>query len=369
MSAIRKVFHAVLSLLFVACTNTAQAESEPIKMGAVLILSNAEAMYGIAFREGIEIAVAEVNAAGGIKGRPIEVIYEDSKNIAVDAHKAASKLINSDKILINLDSSFTEVMANGPLFEKARIPNITLWDSAKQIEELGDYNFGIGIYTPSAGMESAEFARQHLHAKTCVVINMQNEWSDAVTKVFSDHFTELGGKVLKVISLDPTTTDFRTVLTQARGLKPDFLYTPMVEGILPFYTQIKQLGIKQPIVTSDVISQDHIDAKPEVFEGIYQTQARQPENPISKKFTEAYRQRFGKDPGMLLFSAWGYDAVKLYALAIEQVGAESEKIKDYLYTVKDFQGASGTIAINAAGSSPTMEHMFRIQGSKFVLVD
>jgi branched-chain amino acid transport system substrate-binding protein len=345
---------------------TVRAEVTPIRIGAILILSGSEAMYGEAFREGIAVALDEVNAAGGVGGRPLQVIIEDSANNAKRSHTAAVKLIEHDKVIAVLNSSFTEVMANGPLLERAKIPAVTLWDSAIQIEELGEYNFGIGVYTPSAGEKAAEFSREKLAAKTAVIINMENEWGNTISKVFTQEFESRGGKILEYISVDPSTTDFRAILTKAKRLNPDVMYTPLVEGVIPFYKQVRQLGVKAHIVTSDIISNHHIKEAPGIFEGVYQTQPPAPEGAVTQLFTALYKRKYGHAPPMLLFNALGYDGLKLLVRAIELTHGDPVKMKAELHQTRSYQGASGIIDINERGSSPKLEEMVLIKHGTFV---
>lgn len=344
-------------------------EQESVKFGAVLHLTGDQAEPARAFREGIELATLEINQRGGIRGLPLKVIIEDDKLQTKEAFTAAKKLIEIDHVDAAIDASYLEVMANGVLFQNAKIPVITLWDSSKEIEALGNYIFGIGIWTPSAGEKSAKFAISKLSAQTAVIINIQNEWSQAVSVFFKKKYEELGGKVLDTYTLVPGTNDFRTTLAKVKAQKPDVIYSPITDGVVQFYKQAEQLKLNTPTITSDIITAEHTAAAPSAFEGIYQTQAQDPDSPETEHMKRLYKETYGMEPTQPLFVAWGYDAVQLFSSAMEKLGSSGEKVRDYLReNVKEYKGASGSITITN-GSSPKLEKVFRIEKAVFIPVE
>lgn len=350
-------------LLFVPSVSV--AEGTTIKIGAILHLSGDQAMQGNAFREGIELAAHVVNEKGGIDGRKVKVIFEDSHLKPKDALMAAKKLISSDKIVAALNSSYLETMASGGDFEGARIPVITLWDSSEAIEGMGDYVFGIGVWTPSAGETAAAFSRDRLSARTAVIIAMENEWSQMVSRYFGDAFEAAGGKILHQFDLDPQTVDFRSIFTKARALKADVYFTPVTDHVVPFYRQSRELlGRNANIITSDIITEAHLAQSPASFEGIYQTQPQDPDGPATLEMARSYQEFFRKRPAQILITGWGYDGMMLLAEAMKRGGVSPENIKSELYKVKDYAGASGTISIDDKGSSRALERIFQIKNGK-----
>ncbi len=137
-----------------------------------------------------------------------------------------------------------------------------------------------------------------------------------------------------------------------------------------FYKQLKELGFEKPIVTSDIITENHIDILGTVAEGIYQTQASDPIGEKTSHLKELYCKKYNKEPKQTLFIAWGYDAVYIIKQAIETgYSFDSVSIKDNLYKLRNFEGASGKISIDDKGSSRTLESVFQIRDGKFVLVE
>jgi branched-chain amino acid transport system substrate-binding protein len=366
MKCLRFVSCLIAQALLLNCFPADAAPKQSVRVGAILMLSGDQAVYGKALLEGIELGLEEANANAK---EHFSLIVEDSQLKPQVAHSAATKLLKVDRVTAALNASFIESMANGKVFESAKVPVITLWDSASEIERLGDYVFGIGLWTPSSASRASDFALTSLSARTAVIINTQAEWSETVAGLFEEYFAEGGGVVLKRISVSPKENDFRTLVHLAKNFNADVLYAPITENLVPFYKQLREVQFSKPIITSDIIAAEHINQAPRIFEGVYQTNAPEPEGEVCASVVALYRRKFKREPTLPLFVAWGYDGIRLLTSAISKVGPDSEKIKEYLYTVDGFPGASSRITFNRSGSSPVMERMFVIRGGKFELVE
>jgi branched-chain amino acid transport system substrate-binding protein len=347
-----------------------EVDKDKIKIGVVLHLTGDQSEPAQAFLEGIKLATDEINKEGGILNKEVKIIVEDDQLKTEKAHSSAVKLINIDKINVGINASFLESMANGPLFENAKIPVITLWDSAKEIEDIGEYVFGIGIWTPSAGESAAEFAYNELNLRKMAVVNILNEWSQSVSNIFTEKFIELGGQIVEEHSVNPDdTNDFKTIILKIKNSQADGIYSPITDGVTIFYKQLGELTFDSPIITSDIITENHIDVLGSFAEGIYQTQALEPEGEKTERMKNIYKEKYGKDIKQTLFVAWGYDAVFMIKEAIEKGESDNpEDIKNNLYNIKDFEGVSGLINIDENGSSKTLEKVFQIKNGKFIFV-
>ena len=344
------------------------ANAEPIKIGALLDLSKEYAMESGAFREGIELAVAQLNQAGGIKGRPLSVVFEDTQYDMKNVRTAARKLIVLDRVSAAVIGTFTEVMVAGPVFEAAKIPLINIWDSAPEIEGLGEYVFGIGVWTPSSSSEAVRFARERLGAKTAVTVCNNGEWSLGVAKAFQDKFEQSGGQVLKSFEMNPAESDFRTVLLRVKALNPDVLYAPVTDNIAAFWMQLKRSGFNRPVITSDVLNQELVGTIGDAAQGVYQTQSTDPQFPETKKMLAAFRQHFDRDCSQVFFTSLGFDSIVLLAEAMKKKGLSGEAIKNGLYEMVDFPGSSGPISMTPEGSVRRMVNVVQIQKGQFVPV-
>lgn len=178
----------ILFLALFVVTQSAQADTTPIRIGALMVLTGQYAIQGNAFREGVELAVAEINDKGGINGRKLEFLPEDTGNLPLNALTAARKLLQVDGVVVAITTSYPELATGAAEFQSKKIPVVHLWDASPDIEAMGDYIFGIGPWTPSAGEVSAKFVTRNLKAKTVVTFHINDPWSELVT----DYFEEKG---------------------------------------------------------------------------------------------------------------------------------------------------------------------------------
>jgi branched-chain amino acid transport system substrate-binding protein len=349
------------SLLSVCVTHADTPSSSKISLGAMLHLTGEFAMQGEAFRQGIELATDNINKQGGIYGKRIAIVFEDTQYKPVQSVTAAKRFATRNDILANIISVVTEAKAAAPVLEKANLPSIVLWDSSPELEDSGEYIFGIGPWAPSSGMISAQFALQSLKAKKAAIIYTNTEWSVYVSDYFERTFNQKETDSVKKYALDPAEVDFRSILTRAKNNNPDVIYAPIDGNILAFFKQAKELGIKAPIVTSDILDKELFDEGKDLFEGVYQSQTMEPSFPETVKMKALYIEKYNKEPDFLMLTAWGYDSVNIIAHAIKEAGEDRKKIQEAIYKIHDFKGAGGVINFNSRGSSPRSVKVFKVQ--------
>ena len=364
---------ARLFLLLVFCAPlsaiAAPQDNSPYKVGALLHITGDYAVQGVAFREGVELAAAEINAAGGINGHPIQAIFEDTQYLPLLSNNGAKKLSQVDQVSAVLVSTVSEAKAAGATLQRAEVPTIVLWDSSPEIEALGDYFFGIGPWSPSSGERTAKFAHDYLKAKNAVIINTNSEWSLYVGNYFASTFKNEGGTVLETLSFNPDERDYRSTLARVRSEKPDIIYAPMDGNIVSFFQQAHQMQVGIPLLTSDIITDDYLSSEPKSFEGVYQSLSAPPDFPATKRMAESYAKYFHRPITQTQFVAWGYDGLELVAQAFREVGPDRVKVKDALHHIHDLDGASGTITMDAHGSAPRPVHMYQVEKGTLKLVE
>lgn len=337
----------------------------PVKLGALMPLTGEFAMASAAFLEGMRLAEDEVNRAGGIKGRRLAIVVEDTQYIPSLISAAALKLISVDHVTAAITTAYGETNIGGTLFERAHIPSLALWDSSPEIDAMGEYVFAIGPWTPSDAEVSASFARNQLFARKAVVITSVEPWSELVGRLFADNFVAKGGSVAGVFHQNPGDSDFRSLLAKTRSLEPDIVYAPLASEIIAFHKQRRAAGLAIPVISSGVISDEHLLQAEGALEGVYQSQIGDPERPQVVDLRARYQAKYGKRLSMPWYVATGFDAVQLYAYALREVGDDPVKLKDFLYTVRGFPGAAQEISISAGGSSPYFVKMFLITNGEF----
>lgn len=345
------------------------AGPEPIRIGALIVLTGQYAMQGNAFREGLELAVSELNERGGIKGRKIQLHAEDTANLPLQALTAARKLIEQNHVIAAITTSYPELGTGAAEFQKHKIPVVHLWDSSPEIEEMGEYLFGIGPWAPSSGEEAAKFAAKTLQAKTAVIVHINDPWSQLVAGYFEKEFSKNGGKILQSFAFNPQDQDFRSAFAKIRSLKPGVIYSPVTDNIVPFYAQLEQANLRTPAVSSGVIAEEHIVQKPESFEGIFQTQIKDPSGADMDALAAAYEKKFKSRTALPWYVAIAYDGLKLIGHCLETGEIESVAVRDCISGTKDFPGVTRRLSFNEGGSSPQMDSIFKIVNGKFIAQD
>ena len=355
---------SMLMAVLLCVAIAAHARADDIKIGAVLHLTGDLAMQSGAFREGLELAIAEVNRSVNPL-HTLKLVVEDGRNNSHSSHSAALKLLTSDKVHAAIISSHLDAMSAGPLFERAKVPAIVIWDSNPEIDAIGGYIFAIGPWTPSCGESAARFAANALRARRAVIVKSQDPFSEYAAAHFERTFTSLGGRVLERYVLNAGDSDFRSVITRAKALQPDLFYTPIVYQLVAFYRRLYEQRVGVPIISADVINEEHIARAPQAFEGIYQSiMPREPDSPVYPRLVSAYRAKYGRELKLGWYTAVAYDAVMLIARAITTDGAQPQHIARGLYRIKNFPGASAVLSINASGSAPQYEVIHRIHAGR-----
>ena len=350
-----------LYLLFSFPSSASPPTPDTFKVGCILSLTGDLAMQNNALREGIELARDKINADGGIHGKPIELFVEDNHLDQKLTVSATRKFLSFNTIQLALASSYSEAMSSGILYERAKIPLMILWDASPEIDALGKYQFSIGPWIPGAGERSAEFAFNTLGLKSVAIVSTEEEWSQGVQKYFSQRFAQLGGKIVKAISVLPEEADFGTVASSVKNSSPDGIFAPLTYNILGFYKKLHALGWTKPTITSDILSQEIITQDPAAFEGAYVSGLADPKTPQFYDMEKAYLARYGRKISQPWLVATGYDALTIASAAASRTSESGEEIAEEIYKIKEYLGTARAYSFNAGGSAPAEEKMFQVK--------
>ncbi len=326
---------------------------EPIKVGVYGDLTGQTSSFGQSTKNGIELAVEEINAAGGVNGSKIVLVIEDDQGRPEQAKTVVSKLINQDKVRAVLgEVASTNSLAAAPVAQEAKIPMITPSSTNPKVTEVGDYISRVCFIDPFQGAVMAKFAANTLKAKTAAILgDVNSDYSKGLTQFFEEEFAKLGGKVLAKEAYTQTDPDFKGQLTKIRELKPDVIYVPGYYGQVGIIAkQARELGINVPLLGGDGWDSPEIwSLGGEALKNTFISNHYSAENPAPEiqNFVKAYKAKFKVEPDSL--SALAYDAAKVLADAIKRAGgaSDSAKLKDAINSTKDFAGVTGKITIDA----------------------
>jgi branched-chain amino acid transport system substrate-binding protein len=359
----------MVSMLAVFSYSCRSQEQGQVTIGAVLSMTGSASVWGENSKNGIELAVEELNAAGGINGKPIRVVYEDSKSEPKAAVDALRKVISSDKVPVVIgDVASSNVLAMAPVAEGEKVILISPGASNPDISNAGDYIFRNFPSDALEGKVDAEYAYRQLGWRKIALLNIRNAYGEGISRVFKKGFTELGGTMALEDSFDQGTTDFRTQLTKLKGAAPDGVFLAgYPDEMARLLIQAKELQIKTPFLSTQAFDDPQVlKIAGQAAEGVIFSTPAPPSDtdPKAAEFRQNYKRKFGKEPGLMSDTA--YDAMKMIALAITKGGYSGPGIRDQLASLKNYLGAAGPTTFDQFGDVPRPVMFKVVRDVKFV---
>ena len=304
--------------------------SSTIKVGGVAPLSGGVAVYGVECKNGIDLAIEEINAAGGINGKTLEFICEDDEGDPAKSVNAYKKLVTNDGVeyvIGSLTSGCTIALTN--LAQNQKILQIAPAATATAVTDAGNYIFRACFIDPFQGRVGGKFAFENLSAKKAAILyDIGNDYSVGLTENFESEFTKLGGSIVSKESYATGDKDFNAQLTKIKAAKPDVVYLPDYYGTVALIAkQLRAQGIDTPIVGADGWDGLTENAGDEVLNGYYSNHyAEDSDSPAVQKFVGSFKATYNKSPNS--FAALGYDSVYMLKDAILKAGTtDGEKVR------------------------------------------
>lgn len=352
----------LLALLLLGC-----ADDETVGVGVVTILSGTDAHVGQWTMRGLEVAADEINAQGGINGKRIKLIYEDSENSAEQALIGARKLVEIDGVsaLITL-SGASATLSILPYANERGIVQMEVVCVIPSCHTLND-----SLFRASGPPEAqAEYLAGYLHEQRIgkvAIIWVNNDFGANQKNAFEERY---GGEIAEQEWYELGTTDFRTVISKVAAGNPEavllFTYPSEPGHILK---QARELGISTPMIglfTSQ--NPEILRIAGEAAQGYrYAYFTTDSSTEKAKAFTQAYRERYGEDPEV--FATKSYDALSLLGIAMRNCPdpANAECVKEGLYGIRGYEGASNTITIDEYGDLASERFtMKKVRDGQFV---
>lgn len=354
------------ALALSACQPAAPTDEGPIKVGFIGPLTGDAASYGKDTLNGATLAVDEINAAGGINGRQIELIAEDGRCTGTDAASAAQKLINVDKVVAILGGQCSgETLAAAPIAEAAKVVMLSSLSSSPDVTDAGEY-----IYRdyPNDALKTKAMAGLFTQKgyKKIAVITENTDFAVAFRDSLKTEVPE--GAIVFDEVVDPNTKDFRSLMTRLNDIDFDVFFpngqSPAV--IAAMLQQLREQGLEQPAVSHDV-GQDKtvIEIAGDAAEGLeaITVPAVSETSDFGKKFVEEY----GSAQGAMAFAAHAYDAAMVMAEAMVANGATSEGIKSYFDSMDGYSGVVGEFSFDSNGDVLGIPYvLWEVQDGEFV---
>jgi len=344
--------------------------TEEIVVGEYGSMTGSEATFGQSTHNGIVMAVDEINAAGGIKGRKVKLVNYDDQGKTSEVGTAVTRLITSDKALAILgEVSSSLSIAGGQIAQQQGVPMISPSSTNPKVTETGDYVFRVCFTDQFQGEVMARFltnpvAQKGLGLKkVAILIDQRQAYAQGLAKYFEESLLKLGGSVAAKESYQGGDQDFSAQLTHIKAAQPEALYIPgYYTDIANIAKQVRALGITVPMLGGDGwesvtdIGGPYLDGS--YYSNHYSTDEARPEVKI---FVDKYIAKHKKTPDSM--SALGYDAMMLLKNAIERAPTiERKAVRDALAATQAFSGVTGTISIDAQRNAKKPAAVLKITG-------
>ncbi len=340
----------VIASLLTAC-QTQGSGGDKVRVGVFMSLTGSTANFGISSTNGIKMAADEVNAAGGINGKQIEVLVQDDRSDASEAATIVTKFVTQDQVHAILgEVASSRSIAAAPIAQNAKIPMLTPSSTNPEVTKKGDFIFRSCFIDPVQGAAIAQFAAKTLGAKTAaIMVDRKNDYSTGLEKVINATFTRLGGKIVATQSYQEGDQDFNAQLTSLKGFNPEVIFIPgYYNDVGLIAKQARDKGITVPLLGGDGWDSTQLYAiGGSALNGCYFSNHYSPydTDPKVQKFVNDYKARYNTIPDAL--AATAYDAAKIMFDAIKRSPSlDGPAIRDALAATKDFPGVTGNVTFN-----------------------
>ena len=363
---------ALVYALALACP--ALHASNPIKVGEIASLTGKEAAFGQSSHKGTLLAIEELNAKGGVLGRPLELVVEDNQSRAGESATVARKLISREKVVAILgEVASSRSLEIAPVAQRAKIPMISPSSTNPKVTEVGDYIFRVCFIDPFQGTVMAKFAKDTLMAKrVAVVTSVSSAYSVGLAKYFKERFTADGGEIALEQKYAEGDKDFKAQLTAVRAAGVDAIFVPGYYTEAALITrQARELGLKIPLFGGDGWEAPQLlEIGGKAIEGTYYSTHFSPEDtsPLVQSFVAAFRARWNGDSPDAM-AALGYDSALVLADSLRRAGTtEPAALRDAIAATKDFNGVTGTTTLDASRNASKAASIITVKDGKFKFV-
>lgn len=363
---------SAIVFVFAGCNSCNQSKVETkkqIRIGAILPLTGDAANYGNGLKKGMDLAIMEINSDS--TNAQIQIIYEDDKGIPTVGISAYNKLKSIDKVYFIIGGMFSNVaLSIAPIVEKDSIILMSPTASAVEFSKFGDHVFRIYPSDSYDGDFLADFSFNKLQSKSVAIVTVDAASTVEISKVFSDKFKSLGGKISSTNNYKRGERNFRTILQKLKSDSSEVVFIPgYIDDIATLLKQSKELGLNKIYLSiSTVYDKKLIEIAGAAADGlIFSAPAYDANNVNSetKEFVKLYTEINNTTPDIL--AAYGYDVVKISYKAISNSPKRNlSEIITNLYETKDFPGVTGNTSFDKNGDVVKQLKILTVRNGAFV---
>lgn len=356
-------------------SNNAAASGNSIPIGEFASLTGKEAAFGQSSHKGTVLAIDEINKAGGVLGKQLRLITEDTQSKQGESATGVRKLISRDKVVAVLgEVASSRSLEGASVCQPARIPMISPSSTNPDVTKDKDYIFRVCFTDDFQGQVLAKFAANNLKLKNVAILSdATSAYSDGLSTYFVNHFSKSNGKIPAHQKFNGGDKDFRAQLTSIKGANPDGIFIPgYYTDVGLIVAQARQLGINVPMFGGDGWEAPQLyQIGGDALKNTYYTTHFYYEStePKVQEFVKNYKARYNNEVPDAM-AALGYDSAYVLADAIKRAGStDPAKIRDALAATKDFEGVTGKTTIDAQRNASKPAVILTLQGTAFKLIE
>lgn len=341
-----------LFALFIGLIMTPISAAQEIVVGHYGSLTGSEATFGKSTSEGLRLAIAEVNAEGGVLGRQIKLIEYDTKGDAKEAGAVVTRLVSRDKVVAVIGEVASSLsLAGAPVCQAAGVPMISPSSTNPRVTKAGNMIFRVCFIDPFQGYAGAKFATETRKAKrVAVLLDQASAYSVGLAEQFELHFKKMGGEITTRQSYNAGDQDFTARLTTIRATNPDIIYAPgYYTDVANIAIQARALGITAPLLGGDGWDSSKLaEIGGKAIEGSFYSNhyTIDDPSPVIQDFIRKYEDEYGAKPDAL--AALAYDSGNLLFHAIKLANSTNGKaIAAELAKTKNFGAVTGNLTLDA----------------------
>ena len=370
----RRVAGLLLAGLFALVSGGALAQTKaPYVIGAVLSLSGPVAANGVPTRDGIILAVEQINAAGGIDGHPVQVLFEDDQSKPDQAVILANKLITQDRVLMLLGASFgSTTNAIAAVVDKLKIPHLSATAWTKADLRLVPQTFYFLVDFETVMDQMLGYITKDLGVKRVGMLRLTREYGQIASEALAKLKAKHGVEVVREERGNDPDTDFTPQLTNIRAAKPEAMISWFANpaGAISI-KNMRQLGMSMPVLGPvSMATRPMITAGGAAAEGTVLQSFIAPDDPLprQKAFVDAFNKKHGKLPEV--FESVGFDMAQVGFMALKKVGGERPdpaRLRDEIERTR-YDGVALILRYSPTVHEPDAESILftKVQKGRFV---
>lgn len=375
----RKFILAALGSLLIVAGNSQYGlaqSGEPLRFGLANPLTGPSAPFGTDQVKAVEWAVEDINAAGGVNGRPLELIVLDTQGDPQVGINAVNRLVSVEEVPAFITAFSAVVKAVAPIANRSKTLMLSVGANAPAIKDLGDYVFTTFPLSDVDVTALTQYTYEELGKRRAAIMYINNESGADGAEIYRDSFTEAGGEVVAFEAYDPAQTDFTGMILKVRAADPDIIH---VHGLISDFTQVvaqmRQLGLNQRVSSySAAYNTQMIEQLGESAEDIIVTSLAPgvEDNNNLADYIERWKEEEGRIPNGLPYTQYFYDAPYIIAECFKWVldndlDVTGENMRKALLEIKTFeQPLTNQVVINADHTVSKPVYLATVTDGEFV---